>query len=312
MHKNILIVFFFIFLAVPSFAQTGKVNPDSIPFASAVNYAAGDGPLSVFCADLDNDSDLDLAVANYGNDTVSILKNNGDGTFETKVDYGAGNGPYSVFCADLDGDTDLDLAVANGYSDSVSIFKNNGVGTFPTKVDYGAGDNPVSVFCADLDRDSDLDIAVANENTNNVSILKNNGNGIFQPKVDYGTGDYPWSVFCADLDGDTDLDLAVANYGSDSVSILLNQTPSDVEDDKGMDQFPHQHSLSQNYPNPFNQTTKISFTLPRSGFVSLNIYDILGRKVRALVSEHLSSGHKSVLWDGKNDSGKDVASGIYF
>ena len=56
----------------------------------------------------------------------------------------------------------------------------------------------------------------------------------------------------------------------------------------------------------------IEFTLAKSGFVNLNIYDILGRKVRTLVSEHLSSGYKSVLWDGKNDSGKEVASGIYF
>ena len=75
---------------------------------------------------------------------------------------------------------------------------------------------------------------------------------------------------------------------------------------------PAQFALRQNYPNPFNQGTMIGFTLARSGFVSLNIYDILGRKVRTLVSEHLSSGHNSVLWDGKNNSGNDVASGIYF
>jgi len=56
----------------------------------------------------------------------------------------------------------------------------------------------------------------------------------------------------------------------------------------------------------------IGFTLAKSGFVSLNIYDILGRKVKALVSEDLSSGNNSVLWDGKNDSGNDVASGVYF
>ena len=75
---------------------------------------------------------------------------------------------------------------------------------------------------------------------------------------------------------------------------------------------PSEFTLSQNYPNPFNQTTKIEFTLAKSGFVKLNIYDILGRKVRTLVSEHLSWGYKSVLWDGENDFGNDVASGIYF
>ena len=87
---------------------------------------------------------------------------------------------------------------------------------------------------------------------------------------------------------------------------------TDVKDETGDREKPSEFALSQNYPNPFNQTTKIEFTLSKSCFVSLNIYDILGRKVRTLVSEHLSSGYKSVLWDGKNDSGKDAASGIYF
>ena len=225
MHKtNIFSKLFFaaliLFWALPILAQ----NPDSIPFAPAVNYGAVNNPVSVFCADLDGDTDLDLAVANYNSNNVSILKNNGDGTFQTKVDYGAGGYPVSVFCADLDGDTDLDLAVANLSSNNVSILKNNGDGTFQTKVDYAAGGQPRSVFCADLDGDTDLDMAVANFLSNNVSILKNNGNGTFQTKVDYGAGGSPHSVFCADLDGDTDLDLAVANYYSDNVSILKNLT----------------------------------------------------------------------------------------
>jgi hypothetical protein len=75
---------------------------------------------------------------------------------------------------------------------------------------------------------------------------------------------------------------------------------------------PAEFTLHQNCPNPFNQSTKIEFSLAKSGFVKFNVYDILGRKVRTLISEHLSSGYNSVLWDGKNDSGKDVASGIYF
>ena len=77
-------------------------------------------------------------------------------------------------------------------------------------------------------------------------------------------------------------------------------------------EVPSQFTLSQNYPNPFNQTTKIEFALKNSDFVSLNIYDILGRKVRTLVTQDLSLGHKSVLWYGKDDSGNDVASGTCF
>jgi hypothetical protein len=97
------------------------------------------------------------------------------------------------------------------------------------------------------------------------------------------------------------------------VFILLNRTIIvNVEDEEDIDQLPKQFSLSQNYPNPFNQSTKIEFALVNSGFVSLEIYDILGRKVRTLVSENLTPGYKSVLWNGKDNSGKEVASGIYF
>jgi ankyrin repeat protein len=203
--------------------------------------------------------------------------------------------------------------VANDGSDNVSILKNNGDGTFQAKVDYGAGNGPGEVCCGDLDGDTDLDLAVTNLDSDNISILKNNGDGTFQAKVDYGAGDFPGSFICADLDGDTDLDIAGLNVLSDNVFILLNRTIIvNVEDEEDIDQLPKQFSLSQNYPNPFNQSTKIEFALVNSGFVSLEIYDILGRKVRTLVSENLTPGYKSVLWNGKDNSGKEVASGIYF
>lgn len=91
-----------------------------------------------------------------------------------------------------------------------------------------------------------------------------------------------------------------------------NPTVNEVTDEAGSRERPSEFTLLQNYPNPFNQTTKMQFTLAKSGFVSLSIYDLLGRKVRTLVSEHVSVGYKSVLWDGRNDAGKGVASGIYF
>ncbi|MFH1336195.1 MAG: T9SS type A sorting domain-containing protein, partial [Candidatus Zixiibacteriota bacterium] len=75
---------------------------------------------------------------------------------------------------------------------------------------------------------------------------------------------------------------------------------------------PLSFALSQNHPNPFNPSTKIDFALSQSSYVTFQIYDILGRKVRTLVSQQLSSGQQSVIWDGKNDAGKDIASGIYF
>jgi len=201
---------------------TTAVDDGACCFTSPFNYGAGDSPRSVFCADLDRDNDLDLAVANCLSDNVSILKNNGDGTFQSAVNYSVGGCPYSVFCADLDGDSSLDLAVANGASGNVSILKNNGDGTFQSAVNYGVGLSPYSVFCADLNGDNDLDLVVGNYTSHNISILQNNGDGTFQDTVNYAAGSSPRSVFCADLDGDGDLDLSVANAGSSNVSILKN------------------------------------------------------------------------------------------
>lgn len=75
--------------------------------------------------------------------------------------------------------------------------------------------------------------------------------------------------------------------------------------------LPGDFALSQNYPNPFNPETRIEFSLPRASYVILEIYNVLGERVRVLVSERLSAGHKAVTWDGKDDNGSTVSSGIY-
>ncbi|MCI0531417.1 MAG: T9SS type A sorting domain-containing protein, partial [candidate division Zixibacteria bacterium] len=76
--------------------------------------------------------------------------------------------------------------------------------------------------------------------------------------------------------------------------------------------LPKSYELGQNFPNPFNATTQIRFNVPAASQVSLDVYDILGRKVRTLVNDYLTAGVKQILWDGKNQSGDQVASGVYF
>jgi uncharacterized delta-60 repeat protein len=98
----------------------------------------------------------------------------------------------------------------------------------------------------------------------------------------------------------------------DYCTIKYVQSSSGVTDETGDRERPSEFVLSQNYPNPFNPTTRIEFTLAKSGFVTLKIYDLGGRVVRTLVSQQLSAGYKSVTWDGKNQDGNDAASGVYF
>jgi len=74
---------------------------------------------------------------------------------------------------------------------------------------------------------------------------------------------------------------------------------------------PLSFKLKANYPNPFNTATTIEFTLPEAGHVSLVIYNIVGQKVRELVSGHKEPGSYSAVWDGCDENGMQVASGIY-
>ena len=76
--------------------------------------------------------------------------------------------------------------------------------------------------------------------------------------------------------------------------------------------IPFDFSLSQNFPNPFNPETTINFFLPISSDIILNIYNIRGQLIRKLVSGQLNAGEHLQIWDGRNDIGIIVSSGIYF
>ncbi len=74
---------------------------------------------------------------------------------------------------------------------------------------------------------------------------------------------------------------------------------------------PESYVLQQNYPNPFNPTTQIRYELPRSGYVSLTIFNALGQEVRRLVEKQQAAGYYDVTWNGRDQNGKPVPSGVY-
>jgi len=76
--------------------------------------------------------------------------------------------------------------------------------------------------------------------------------------------------------------------------------------------LPKQFALYQNYPNPFNPTTVIAFQVDRPATVTLEIYNVLGEKVRTAMQSQVTAGRYQVEWDGSNDAGQPVSSGIYF
>jgi hypothetical protein len=76
--------------------------------------------------------------------------------------------------------------------------------------------------------------------------------------------------------------------------------------------LPTSYALKQNYPNPFNPTTEIRFDVPENGYVLLSVHNMLGQKVKTLKSEELQAGYHIVNWDGTNDLGSQMSSGMYF
>jgi hypothetical protein len=71
-------------------------------------------------------------------------------------------------------------------------------------------------------------------------------------------------------------------------------------------------ALHQNTPNPFNPSTRIGFDLPHATAVDLSVFDVTGRRTITLVKAQVPAGRHQVAWDGKNEAGQQVASGVYF
>lgn len=92
--------------------------------------------------------------------------------------------------------------------------------------------------------------------------------------------------------------------------ILLGYSPTGME--LAESRLPGTFELSQNYPNPFNPSTEIRFSLAKPADVRLEIYDIMGRVVATLIQEPMTAGYHKVAWEGKNNTGQAVSSGVYF
>ncbi len=138
-----------------------------------LDYPVGSYPGSIAAADLGVDGNPDLAAA-ICSDTLSILENNGDGTFAGAVDYALDGSPQSVVASDFDGDGRLDLPAAN--LDAVSILKNTGNGTFGSATHYGVSGS-TSICAAEFDGDGRQDLAVLSRFAGTVSILTNLNGG---------------------------------------------------------------------------------------------------------------------------------------
>ncbi len=208
-------------------------------FATQQTFDTGSTPYLVTAANVNSDGKPDLIVANFSDNTVSVLLNTtAPGaiatSFTTQQTFATGNFPQSVAAADLNGDGRPDLIVANGGDNTVSVLLNTtapGATTpgFATEQAFTTGTEPVSATAADVNGDGRPDLIVANSTGNSVSVLLNTTapgatTPSFATQQAFAAGSFPESATVADVNGDGKPDLIVPNEGDNTVSVLLNTT----------------------------------------------------------------------------------------
>jgi hypothetical protein len=323
---------------------------------SPINHSGPGQSEGAVWLDYDNDGDLDLYIAVWG-DENRLYSNDGGGSFSTvpgdHEDTGNGHG---VACGDYDNDGDLDLYVTN-YGNPNKLFRNDsGVYVDVTDAVVGDTNNGSGVAWCDFDGDGDLDLYVANTNAANklyqndqttgnhwlhVELRSNASNGsAIGARVRLVTGGTSQvrdvsggSGYCSQnslpatfgLGGSTMIDTLAIIWPSGIHQAYAPFTPLDRQmtfvewKDTTVTSIGDHPEASNRLvlypcsPNPFNPMTTIRYELAEASPVSLRVYDVAGRLVRTLISsDQENAGLHVVLWNGYNDRGQQVASGVYY
>lgn len=203
-------------------------NGDNM-FSSSITYSTGLGsvPYMVAVGDFNNDHQIDIAVANFGANSIGIFLGLGNGTFTNHAVISTNSSrPIWINIVDLNNDTILDITVANHGTDSISIFYGHGDGNFSYSMAYTTGydSTPFAVVTGDLNNDNYLDLIIANHGTDNVGIFLSNGYNTFENQKAFSTGlgSRPYSIVVAHLNNNNMLDIVVANYGTNSIVVFLD------------------------------------------------------------------------------------------
>jgi hypothetical protein len=149
----------------------------NISFANEVTYSTGPSSslYSIAVGYFNNDTRLDIVVANYDADNVGIFLGYGDGLFANQTTYltGSSSSPYSLAVSDFNNDTILDIIVANYGNNKLGIFLGHGDGTFGNVILFSMKyeSHPFSLIVGDFNSDKKMDVAVANNGTDSLNIF---------------------------------------------------------------------------------------------------------------------------------------------
>lgn len=171
-------------------------------------------------ADFDGDGQIDFAVGNIIDGSVSVFRGTGKGKFFPAQTYGTGGGTRGLGVVDLDGDGAVDIVTANRTASSLSLLRNKGDGAFESAIAVEAGgDQETSIAIADANEDGLLDVFVGHFLSQEISVLLSDGAGglSLASKVETGTA---WMIAAGDVTNDGHVDVVAANSSFDNFSVL--------------------------------------------------------------------------------------------
>ncbi len=244
------------------------------------------GARSVYAADVDSDGDMDILSAAMLDDKITWHENNGSQGFSNNFLHTEAGEISVVTAADIDSDGDMDvLAAEKGRS---ILFVNDGKQKFDAVFVPGSG-SARSIHVADMDSDGDLDIINAD------SWSENDGNLQFQKQEISTTSTGTGSVSAADFDNDGDLDVVSAFWEDDYLIWYEN-----VGDSVGLTnhvQTPDNGDLLVVNANTVNPGIEIKYRVKETCLITLEIYDILGRRIAVPVKQEMVPGHYCISFD---------------
>ncbi|MCP4705370.1 MAG: T9SS type A sorting domain-containing protein [candidate division Zixibacteria bacterium] len=312
-------------------------------FSNFTYFGAGVRPNAMAIGDFDSDSNIDLAFTFQPYDTltknnVGILLNTGNasGDCDDPNDYDDdGVGDFCDNCPVVENPNQAD-SNHDGIGDACQF-----VNTTPTGTDVEESfDLGIDLVFDNVTTGGNTEIALSSygpaggglfdlvpsespaylyissdaEFTGSIEICVNYDPDFMTPEdegdlvlLHYESGE--WVDITTTLNTETNMLCGSTDNLSPFVMALKKST--DITHQIS-DELPNDFTLNQNFPNPFNPSTVIQFSLPRLSKVEIEVYNILGQTVRNLVNEEKPAGQYQVIWNGLDNSGKAVSSGMYF
>jgi hypothetical protein len=281
-------------------------------FAPRRDIQAGvEGEVSCAAADINEDGIIDLFVGGFNSQEIAVMLGDGDGGFEFASKKSSGGNNWMIAAGDLNNDGHVDVATANQNHGQFALLLGDGAGNLSNAVLYDVGLGPLAIDVGDLDGDGDLDVVTSNFGSADWTIYENDGSGIFINPRTLPAREAGSCATLHDRDRDGDLDMTGIDEIEDLIFIFDN--PGSVTDTTGEPPLPAQFALQQSFPNPFvkssalTSTIVIPFKINQPAAVRLEVFNLLGQRVKTLLTERLHPGsHQRLL------NTETLQPGIYF